>query len=148
MEREARRAREPRSTGGVVCCDGVKISCNWDPNRDDGTKGQDVINECIIEHEGAHHANTEDCRQVEGSYRPPFGFPDAKTQKEYDEAKRKDECEAHKKAIKCLIREGGVDQFPPGTPANQKIREKREHLWREANNKYGCNIDTNGNDRP
>jgi hypothetical protein len=61
--------------GGVVCCDGEKVSCSWMYKASDDqrlTNGQAIINFCVIKHEDAHHDDVPDCPKVTGVSRPPL----------------------------------------------------------------------------
>jgi len=91
------------SGGGVVCCDGEKVSCNWThfpdvpPGQvDHRTTVQRIIAQCVIEHEDAHHGDIPDCPKACGVTRPGFRYSDI-------DDMRRAECRAFQAQIACLL---------------------------------------------
>jgi hypothetical protein len=63
------------SWGGVICCDGRKVSCYWTDGTwiDGNEKAKTIINKCIKEHEDVHHSHIPDCSSDCPSLtRPPW----------------------------------------------------------------------------
>lgn len=71
-----------RGGGGVICCDGKKVACNW-TWREDGIldSAEKIYEKCVTEHELKHIPETQDC-PCKGIFRPNF-LP------EYDDDKKK-----------------------------------------------------------
>ena len=88
------------SIGGVICCDGRKVSCVWESGGNTNTKnkkGREIIDLCITEHEKEHEGQLPDCDPKPDLYRPKVPR-DKKDRYECDAYTREKKClETHKK---------------------------------------------------
>ncbi|TWU03447.1 hypothetical protein Pla100_03740 [Neorhodopirellula pilleata] len=88
--------------GGVVCCDGRKVSCVWistgyligHPDRPTEPTAIKIIDECVKKHEDTHHGHIDDCKAKV----PSLERPDFSAGVDAD----KGECEAYKAEEKCM----------------------------------------------
>ena len=87
--------------GGVVCCYGREVACNWIPGHE-SIRGNIYANKCVIEHEIEHFSHREACLCGEfyrGGFAPWMPKP-------------RGECLAYTKQLECLrrsLRECGGD---------------------------------------
>ena len=88
------------SIGGVICCDGRKVSCVWESGGNTNPKnkkGREIIDLCITEHEKEHEGQLPDCDPKPDLYRPKVP-KDKKDRYECDAYTREKKClETHKK---------------------------------------------------
>ena len=112
--------------GGVICCNGRKISCSfWKPNP--GTPGDSILETCIIVHEDDHHDD------VSCSGCPPRQI----CRPNWDPGKnpRNEECSAHWKEIDCLLRHGQTTCHSLPTKADQIacVRRVTQRIKQQCN---------------
>ena len=84
-----------RAPGGTVCCGGQKYGCVWDKSnggRITDPKAQDIIGNCMQQHEDTHAKQPGDCPN---SCVPSNAADDKKTH-------YKNECEAYTVSLQCL----------------------------------------------
>lgn len=61
--------------GGVLCCDGRKVACNWAWKQDllyPQQEAEDIFQKCITKHEQDHFDDIGDCPCTQGITRLPF----------------------------------------------------------------------------
>jgi|GEM_PF-2883197 len=84
------------SAGGVVCCDGRKVACNWYylPDGQPNDFIEDIIETCITEHELTHFDDIDSCSDSCPSLTRP-GFKSGADSNE-------EECEAYRTELECF----------------------------------------------
>jgi RHS repeat-associated protein len=87
------------SGGGVICCDGRKVACNWiwkpDDNGGQNDVVEDIYRKCVTKHERDHFDDIDSCPKCDGITRPGWKA-----------GKNPDDEEAHAgcKEVKCYER--------------------------------------------
>jgi len=81
---------EGDDVGGVICADGVKVSCFWGWNAHSDWNQVPAIRRCVLKHEDVHHGQSS-CPCSTGLCRSQFPFGD-------DHAR---ECQAFKVELAC-----------------------------------------------
>ncbi len=89
--------KDEGAVGGVICCDGRKITCLWKPGGLTGAKdpqAKKIVEYCARLHEDLHHKHVPDCpRGCDTLERPNFKLNITPSE---------GECEAHELGLKCL----------------------------------------------
>ena len=113
------------SGGGVICCDGMKVSCTWNINTGNG-QADFIISHCIRKHEDDHH-DVVDCtgKECGGITRPTSPGIDLNDE----------ECGAYKVEIDCLESMKGTCVTAACTSA---VQGRIEQIRSYALVTYGC----------
>jgi len=138
------------SHGGVICCDGKMIACNWWWPHDDQIKArakekklphppsaevEGMIADCMTKHEQAHFGVTPPCdKKQKGIDRPDPNFKGTDAEKE--EQKKAEEREKNQEELDCINKKKCKD--PNDTNCNGWLKSRKEHL-RDNVRLYGGN---------
>ena len=129
--KEAKKEKlDDGDAGGVVCCEGRKVSCSW--ARPEPGKGGEILLKCDLEHEDVHHAHVDECPKT-GLSRPDF-----KKGVNLSQA----ECDAYKVSFKCY--EKGLKECDEIKDDREKkkcsdlVKKTWDFYIKAANKTYNC----------
>ena len=113
--------------GGVVCCDGRKVSCSWQPSQGN-TKGDSIINECTLRHEDDHHDDILACpKTIPSLTRPPFAP---------GKSRAAEECKAYQVELDCLRRRRKKCKGSPS--CDLIVGDRIRQIEGPIGTRYGC----------
>jgi len=98
---------DSKSNGGVICCDGRKVSCAWGvPKSLDDKDAKPIALKCIKKHEDDHHDD------ITCDPKNPLERPLSNTTT--PEAYAREECRAYTEHLRCLLGHGTWEMDPTG----------------------------------
>ncbi len=111
------------NAGGVVCCDGRKVACNWHwlPDGEPNDFIERIIETCITEHEVSHFDDIDDC----GATCPSLTRPNFRAGADQGA----EECTAYRIELACLRRSLPLCDSLENDAHKRQCRDVIQNTW-------------------